>query len=241
VIDLFARAPARGEAPVLLAREPGFALKVSRPGDGSLVPPGQGQLLIPLRGRLSIEERSRGDTKVTQTNRADRRGSIGPGQLWRIPNDAAWRMTGDDAVVLQIATSVPRQEPRVSDLFGPLRLPMAPRMEFANEALRVETSTGRTRLPGLGWVPWSHRAEGVEYAVGLAGSWRVALRGETPWTGSLDAGTLLRIPPGVPHHVSARTTLRASVGLILTSLRRTPEGPVRKEAVQGFSPFVDRG
>lgn len=205
----------------------------------ALVPPGQGQLLIPLTGRVEIEERSDGDTKVTQTARAGRSGTLERGQLWRIPNDAAWRMTGD-VVVLQVSTSVPRQEPRMTDLLARARLRphMGPARVFGNEVLRVEFSVGRGVLPGVGWVPWDHTAEGAEYAVGLTGRWRARVG---DWRGELGEAQLLSIPPGTAHNFAARTLIRPSVGLILTSLRRTPSGAVRKEAVQGFSPFVDRG
>ena len=244
---MIARAPAPGDAGVVLAREPGFAIKLVTPlaTGGPVVPPGQGQLLVPLRGTVSVEEHSGGDTKVTQTARQDRSGRLQVGQLWKIPNDAAWRIrSADRAVVLQISTSVPRQEDRLADLLARARtrLHMGPARIFGNEVLRVEFSVGRTRLPGLGQVPWDHRAEGVEYAVGLAGRWRARLRdGEDTWTGTLETGQMLRIAPGVAHNFAARTSLRPSVGLILTSLRRTPPGPVARESVQGFSPFVDRG
>ncbi len=231
----------------MIAREAGFAIKVVRPPaqPGSLIPPGQGQLLVALTGTVRIEERSDGDTKVTQTNRHHRSGDLVPGQLWRIPNDAAWRMHSDDgAVVLQISTSVPREQERSSDLFAMARrrVHVGPARLFGNEVLRVELSAGRGRLPGLAWVPWDHRAQGPEYAICLAGQWRARLRGDgSSWTGALEQGFLLRVPPGAPHNFAARSLLRPSVGLILTSLRRTPTGPVRKEAVQGFSPFIDRG
>lgn len=212
---------------------------------GALVPPGQGQLLVPLRGTVAVEERSDGDTKVTQTARHHRAGRLEPGQLWRIPNDAAWRLHSEDgAVVLQVSTSVPREQARTVDLFALARrrLHVGATRIFGNEVLRVEFSVGRGRLPGLAWVPWDHRVEGAEYAIGLAGRWRARLRSEgTSWTGDLLPGCLLQIPPGVGHNFAARSLVRPSVGLILTSLRRTPTGPVAKERVQGFSPFVDRG
>jgi len=231
----------------VIAREPGFAIKVVAPprDESALVPPGQGQLLIPLRGSVTVDERSGGDTKVTQTARRHRSVRLERGQLWRVPNDAAWRLASDDgAVVLQVSTSVPRQDRGAEDLLARARrrLHVGPTRVFGNEALRVQFSAGRGRLPGLAWVPWDHRNQGAEYAIGLAGRWRARLRSEdATWTGKLEEGFLLRIPPGVAHNFAARSLLRPSVGLILTSLRRTPEGPVTKEAVQGFSPFVDRG
>ena len=231
----------------MLGREAGFAVKVLRPGPKTVTtPPGQGQLLVPLTGAVAVEETSANETKVTQTDRRDRRCDLGPGQLWRVANDAAWavRATAPDTVLLQVSTSVPRHEHRADDLLAAAktRVHMGPRQIFKNEVLRVETSVGRGVLPGQGWVWWDHRSEGVEYAVILAGRWRARLRGEgVDWSDQVDAGTLLRIPPHVGHNFAARTMLRPSVGLILSSLRRIPRGAIRKEAVQGFSPFVDRG
>lgn len=244
-LPLLDRAPPRGAPALVLGREPGFALHLERPGDaGGFAPPGQGQLLVPLAGTVRVEEQSEAATKVTQTDRRSRSAELAAGQLWRVANDASWRVTGEDAVLLRVATSVPREESRREDLLATARrtLTMAPRRVFGNEVLRVEVAVGRSRLPGVGWVPWSHRTEGAEYAVILAGRWRARLQRDAQrWDEDLPAGTLLRIPPRVAHNVRARTTLRPSVGLILTSLRRSPEGAVRKEAVQGFSPFVDRG
>ena len=231
----------------MLGREPGFAVKVLRPSDTSQVtPPGQGQLLIPLRGSVFVEERSGNSTKVTQTDRRDRSSKLRQGQLWKVANDAQWsvRATSEDCVLLQVSTSVPRQESRVDDLLvaAKTRFHMSPRRVFGNEVLRVETSVGRSALPGVGWVWWDHTSEGSEYAVILDGIWRARLRGaHDEWSGPLSAGTMLAIPPGVAHNFAARTMLRPSVGLILTSLRRVPKGEVTRESVQGFSPFVDRG
>lgn len=232
---------------MVVAREPGFAIKVVAPPpcERSLTPPGQGQLLIPLRGTVSIEERTDGATKVTQTARRPRSVRLRRGQLWLIPNDAAWRLESDDcAVALQISTSVPRQDRGADDLLvrARRRLHVGPARVFGNEALRVQFTAGRGRLPGLAWVPWDHQVEGAEYAIGLAGRWRARLRSEgSVWTGDLDEGLLLRVPPGVAHNFAARSLVRPSVGLILTSLRRVPKGPVHKDSVRGFSPFADRG
>ena len=237
----------QGAAARVVAREPGFAIKVVAPPPAAtaLIPPGQGQLLIPLRGSVSVEERSDGATKVTQTARRHRSVRLGAGQLWRIPNDAAWRLASDDGgVVLQVSTSVPRQDCGADDLLvrARRRIHVGPSRLFGNEALRVQFSAGRGRLPGLAWVPWHHQVQGAEYAIGLAGRWRARLRGEgAGWTGDLLEGFLLRVPPSVAHNFAARSLVRPSLRLSLTSLRRTPEGPVSKEAVRGFSPFVDRG
>lgn len=230
-----------------MGREPGVAIKVvCPPASGLVTPPGQGQLLVPLRGHVRVVETSDGSTKVTQTDRRSREARLGPGQLWRVANDAAWelRADGEVPVVLQVSTSVPREESRADDLLAAARQRwhMGPRRVFGNEVVRVETAVGRTRLPGVGWVWWDHRAEGAEYAVILAGSWRARLRGDDrTWEGTLEAGALLRIPPGVAHNFAARTWRRPSVGLIVTSLRRVPTGEVDREQVRGFSPFVDRG
>ncbi|MCO4771448.1 MAG: hypothetical protein KDA24_15555 [Deltaproteobacteria bacterium] len=231
----------------MLGREPGFAVKVLRPSASPVeTPPGQGQLLVPLRGAVQVDERSENATKVTQTDRRNRSKLLGPGHLWRVANDAVWSISAaePDTVLLQVSTSVPRHEHRADDLLGAARsrMHMGPRRVFGNEVLRVETSVGRGVLPGVGWVWWDHTSAGAEYAVILAGAWRARLRGEEgEWTGGLEAGSLLRITPGVAHNFAARTMLRPSVGLILTSLRRVPRGRVTKESVQGFSPFVDRG
>lgn len=231
----------------MLGREPGFAVKVLRPSvTPQVTPPGQGQLLVPLRGSVFVDESSGNSTKITQTDRRDRSCELVRGQLWRVANDAQWSVhaTSDDCVLLQVSTSVPRQESRADDLLvaARTRIHMGPRRVFGNEVLRVETSVGRGVLPGLGWVWWDHTSEGSEYAVILDGSWRARLRGaQGEWSGTLSAGTLLTIPPGVAHNFAARTILRPSVGLTLTSLRRVPRGAVTRESVQGFSPFVDRG
>ncbi len=231
----------------MLAREPGFAIKLLRPGTAPVTtPPGQGQLLLPLRGSVFVAEDSSNASKVTQTDRRDRGRALSRGHLWRVANDAPWsvRATSEHCVLLQVSTSVPRQEARAEDLLlaARTRWHMAPRRVFGNEVLRVQTAVGRGPLPGMGWVWWDHRSEGAEYAVILAGAWRARLRGdEGAWSGTLREGSLLAIPPGVAHNFAARTALTPSIGLILTSLRRVPTGEVRKESVQGFSPFVDRG
>lgn len=231
----------------MVGREPGVAIKVVCPtADGVSTPPGQGQVLVPLRGAVRVVETSDGTTKVTQTDRRSREARLGVGQLWRVANDAAWALVAesDAPVVLQISTSVPREESRADDLLAAAerRWHMGPRRVFGNEVVRVETAVGRTRLPGLGWVWWDHEAEGTEYALILAGSFRARLReGEDRWEGTLGPGALLAIPPGVAHNFAARTWRRPSVGLIVTSLRRVPTGEVNRESVRGFSPFVDRG
>ncbi len=202
-------------------------------------------MLVPLRGTVKVDERTGDDTKVTQTARRHRSACLEQGQLWLVPNDAAWRLASDDgAVLLQISTSVPRQDRGADDLLARARrrLHVGPARVFGNEALRIQFSVGRGRLPGMAWVPWDHRSQGAEYTIGLAGRWRARLRHDgATWTRELEEGFLLRIPPGVAHNFAARSLLRPCVGLLLTSLGRTPEGPVSKEAVQGFSPFVDRG
>jgi len=201
---------------------------------------------VPLRGRVLVQEESGNATKVTQTDRRDRSTTLTRGQLWRVANDAQWSVsaTEPDTLLLQISTSVPRHEQRADDLLARAqsRLHMGPRRVFGNEVLRVETSVGRGALPGVGWVWWDHVSEGNEYAVILAGAWRARLRGQNgSWSGRVEEGALLRIPAGVGHNFAARTALRPSVGLIISSLRRVPRGAIRKESVQGFSPFVDRG
>ena len=196
---------------------------------------------------MRVIETSGNVTKVTQTDRRDRSAALSPGQLWRVANDAVWRMepATDDALVLQISTSVPRHERRGDDLFALAqgRLHVGPRRLFNNEALRVDVSVGRSPLPVLGWAPWSHTAAGTEFAIVLAGGFAARLSDPAGvrWRGRLHTGDLLRIPAAVAHHFAATSVLRPSIGLIVTSLRRDLGTDVDREAVRGFSPFIERG
>jgi len=230
----------------VVGREAGFALKVLRPGaedQAAVTPPGQGQLLITLRGEAIIDELGPDDGKVVMTQRAERRQVLPEGHLFKVVNDASWRIfaSSGDTVVLAISTSVPREVDRHLDILALARrrLHMAPRQLFANEMLRLEFTAARGLLPFRGWVPYSHRSPKVEYAIGLAGSF--AARVEQPegshWEGELSHGSLLRVPPTAAHRFRARGR-GLCVGLIVSALMVRKEGEtIDRREVKGFTPF----
>ncbi len=205
---------------------------------GVSVPPGQGQVLIGLRGEATVEESADDDAKVVHTDRSDRRGTLGPGGMWLVANDARWTLGGDpEAVVLCVSTSVPRQLERARDLLAIARRRphMAPRQVYANEMVRLELVASRGRLPFRGWVPYDHTSPKVEYAVILQGGF-LARAGS--FEGELAAGSLLRIPAGTAHNFRAAGK-GLNVGLVISALveRKEVGEPLDRDDVQGFTPF----
>lgn len=238
--DLLQAAPARGEPPRILAREAGFALKLLAPTDGLPTPPGQGQVLVVLRGEARLEEL--GDENVVHTAQPDHQQVLPTGSLFRVANDARWALRGDgQALVLALSTSVPREARRAEDVLDLARRRphMSPRLLFENEAVRLEFTAARGRLPFRGWVPYDHTAPNAEYAIVLAGRFEGRLQGADGqwWRGDLPAGHLLRVPAGVAHNFRARGR-GLSVGLILSVRMHRTSDAVDRDAVKGsFTPF----
>jgi len=187
-----------------------------------------------------VREIEGGGGNVVSTPRRGREDHLPTGSMFRLANDARWTIEGrDDAVVLAIATSVPREAARVQDILdlARRRLHMGPRRLFGNESMRLEFSAARGRVPGRGWIPYAHTADGVEVAIVLQGAFRARVAGEKQ---VLPAGRLLRIPPGTPHNFAA-SGRGLCVGLILSAVRTFwTESPPREEArtrARGFDPF----
>ncbi len=204
------------------------------------MPPGQGHLLVPLRGTAVVREVAGGGGNVVSTPRRAREDRLEVGRLFRLANDARWTIhSEDDAVVLAVATSVPREVARVQDVVALARgrLHMGPRRLFGNESVRLEFSAARGRLPGRGWVPYAHTAEGVEVAIVLQGAFRAKVGGEVEVLGT---GRLLHIPAGTPHNFAA-SGQGLCIGLILSAVRTFwTTSPPRDEAraqARGFDPF----
>lgn len=221
-----------------VAREAGFSLKVLRPSrDPAVVPPGQGQVLLVLQGEATLTEVGGSEGKVVMTQRPARQARLGPGALYKVPNDARWSLAGDGATVLALSTSVPREVDRHLDLLAlaDRRRHMAPLLVFSNEAVRVELVAARGRLPFRGWVPYDHEGPTVEFAVILAGAFRARV-GDTDAV--LEAGRLLRIAPGEPHNFAAKGR-GTCVGLVISGVmnRRGADAPLDRRVVRGFSPF----
>lgn len=227
---------------MFVAREAGWAVRLLRPGPtADPTPPGQGQLLLSLQGRAVVDEIGGDAGKVVMTQRADQRGELRPGVLRRVPNDARWRLTSDDgAIVLAIGTSVPRETHRQEDVLALARRRrhMGPRLLFENEVVRVEFSVARGRLPGRGWVPWTHEAPDLELAFVLAGAF-VARTWEdgSPQRTPLPTGSMLAVPAGVPHRFSAGGP-GVCVGLIVSGRMGRIDGSPDRRALKGaFTPF----
>jgi hypothetical protein len=239
--SLFDLAPEAGSAPLLLFREPGFSLKLLAPAAHAepdsapaATPPGQGQILTILRGRARLRETGGDSGKVVQTARPAHDIELPQGWFFRVANDALWELLAlePSTLALVLSTSVPREAARADDLLAmAARRPhMAPRLLFSNEAVRVELVAARGRLPGRGWVPWQHRAEGVEYALALRGSFR----GRGAAAKTLAEGSLQRIERGAEHSFAATGPLLC-VGLVISGTRRVEQD---REQARGFTPFA---
>ncbi len=205
-----------------------------------MIPPGRGHLLIPLRGTAIVREVAGGGGNVVATPRRAREDTLPTGSMFRLANDARWTIEGrDDAVVLAIATSVPREVARTVDVLALARRRqhMSPRRLFGNESVRLEFTAARGLLPGRGWVPYAHTAPALEVAIVLQGAFKAKVGGTKE---RLPAGSLLQIPAETPHNFAA-SGRGLCVGLILSAVRTFwTETPPREEARQrarGFDPF----
>jgi len=247
--NCFHNPPLPGAAPVLLSRETGYALKLIAPaGKPSGVsepprpdPPGQGQVIVALRGRTSIDEVGGAEGRVVSTTRKSGAVMIGPGELFRVANDARWsaRAENEDSLLLALSTSVPREQNRTTDInraaarrrhMGSVRL-------FGNEVVHLDFVVARGRLPLRGWMPWRPSSPGLEHFFVLRGAFRLRLRAEDSVVEHvLQQGDLLRIPPG-PEHQLAVSGSNEAVGLLVTGRSAQVGGPVSREAARGFTPF----
>jgi len=244
--DLFAAAPEVGAAPLVLGRETGFALKLLAPPlEESSVrpePPGQGQLLIGLTGRAQVDEVGGAEGRVVSTTRIPRGAPIGPGQLFRVANDARWTLNSLEPGTLLVAlsTSVPRENQRTTDVLASAsrRSHLGAVRVFGNEVVWVDYVAARGRLPLRGFTPWARKTQGVEYFLGLQGAFRIALSSESEPSVSHSLGVvqLLRLDPGVSLRLRADNG-KPSVGLVITGRAASIGGPVRREDARGFSPF----
>ncbi|MBN95232.1 MAG: hypothetical protein CL928_14365, partial [Deltaproteobacteria bacterium] len=213
-ISLLAEAPTAGAAPTVLAREPGFAIKLFAPPAGETVaavtPPGQGQLLVPLRGEAMVQEVGGADGKVIMTVRDGREAHLVRGNLFRVANDAQWGLVGrtEGSLVLGISTSVPREAERVDDLLqlARSRMHVAPRQVFANESVSVEVIAARGLLPFRGWLPYAHTTANTQYSIVLQGTFdarTTAPDQEAGWRGALPELSMLRLGAGTRHRFRA--------------------------------------
>lgn len=245
-IDLHALGPRPGSAPRVVAREPGFAIKLlSPPMAGSGLrpePPGQGQVLVVLRGRAEVGEIGGSEGRVISTTRAERQVILERGHVFRVANDARWTLEShqEETLLLAVSTSVPREVHRTEDILARARKRrhMAPCRLFGNEVVKLDFVAARGRLPFRGWVPWSHRTEGVEIALILEGTFRATLQspGEENREFTLPAGSMLRIPPGMQHRFRAGES-SFSVGLIVSGRASLSGERVDRDDARGFSPF----
>jgi quercetin dioxygenase-like cupin family protein len=110
--------------------------------------------------------------------------------------------------------------------------------------MRLEFTAARGRLPLRGWVPYDHTADTVEIAIILQGAFRARLTQEGETTKEiLPTGSLLRLPPGVPHNFAA-SGKGVCIGLIVSAVRTFwTTSPPREEArtqARGFDPFSRR-
>lgn len=245
-LDLLAASPEPGSPPALIGRETGFALKLWAPPDPSPAvrpqPPGQGQVLVGLTGRARIEELGGAEGRVVSTTRIPRAGTVGPGQLFRVANDARWTLVSADpgTLLLALSTSVPREVQRSTDILASAagRRGLGAVRVFGNEAVRVDFVAARGRLPLRGWTLRARKTEGVEYLVGLVGAFTVHLVSPADKASScrVAAGQLLRLEPGSSFRLRAEDG-QPSVALVITGRAATVGGTVRREDVRGFSPF----
>lgn len=245
--DVLSSAPRTGEPPSLLGRETGFALKLHAPplvtDSLSPGPPGQGQILICLRGRARVREFGGAEGRVVSTSRPEQGEVLEPGQLFRVANDARWTLGAleEGSLLLALSTSVPREGERSTDILALARKRphMAPFRLFGNEVVTLEFSAARGSLPFRGWVPWSHRAAGVEYAFILQGTFaaRLELEARPKERLELPAGSLLRIPPGLGHRFRAAGR-GLCVGLVISGRAGKAAEEVSREDARGFTPFT---
>jgi hypothetical protein len=142
--------------------------------------------------------------------------------------------------LLALSTSVPREVQRSTDILASAagRWGLGAVRVFGNEAVRVDFVAARGRLPLRGWTLRPRKTEGVEYLLGLQGAFTVSLvcpvEGER--SPRVAAGQLLRLEPGSSFRLRAEGG-QPSVGLVITGRPASEGVPVRREDVQGFSPF----
>ncbi len=245
--NLIEQAPRPGEAPVVICRDPGWAIKVWRPElslpDDQSTPPGQGQLLIPLRGDAEIKELGGPESRVVSTDRPDASTKLTHQQLFRVANDARWavREASVGAILLAISTSVPRQAQRTSDLRRQASggLSTSPQLVFSNESLRLEVLAARGRLPFRGFTPLPRRPATDEVVIVVAGALDIQLGSKA--TGKrqrLKAGSLWRLPAGLPRRIGASDGKEA-LALILSPGRVLQrDGAVDRTGRRDFTPFA---
>ncbi len=245
-LDLLEAPPEPGNPPVLLGRETGFALKLLAPPGASPAvrpqPPGQGQVLVGLAGEARVEEVGGAEGRVVSTTRVARGATVGPGQLFRVANDARWTLVSaaPGTLLLALSTSVPREVQRSTDILASAagRWGIGAVRVFGNEAVRVDFVAAQGRLPLRGWTLRARKTEGVEYLLGLQGAFTVALvcPAEGASSRRVGAGQLLRLAPGSSFRLRAEGG-QLSVGLVITGRAASEGGAVRREDAQGFSPF----
>ena len=222
-----------GGEDVLIARAAGFSVRLRRPPQRQpeIQPPGLGQLLLVLRGEVSVREAADPASKVLETRRPERRSRLTVGRLFEVANDARWSLTGSvDAVVLAIATSVPRAASRVLDLGRRGRV-TSPGVVFHNDALRLEVLVQRGRFAR------SRRARAAEYVLALRGGLDLEVDGGRA---RLLPGALLPVPADSELRLEP-TRWRGATALVVCpalDLRRAVR--LDREAARGFTPF-DRG
>ncbi|MEE2827907.1 MAG: cupin domain-containing protein [Myxococcota bacterium] len=205
-------------------------------------PPGQGQVLVVLRGRAEVGEIGGSEGRVISTTRIERQVVLDRGHVFRVANDARWTLVSheEDTLLVSISTSVPREAHRSEDLLALARRRkhMGPCRFFGNEVVKLDFVAARGRLPFRAWVPWSHRADGVEIALILEGCFRASLQSSEHEKREfvLPAGSMLRIPAGLQHRFRAGES-RFSVGLVVSGRASVSGERVSRNDAQGFSPF----
>lgn len=249
-IDLLAIAPAPGEAPLPLAREPGFSLWLHGPPSEvpAWRPPGQGEVLVVLRGEASVEETA---GRLPERRPPTRSARLGPGTMYLVAGGSEWRLSGrPGTVVLAASTPVPALGRRRHDLLSPgrlrlLALPLlrtpAPRLVFGGEALRAHLRG--VRCPGYpigsGFARPMQQAATDEYVVAIRGM--IFFEVDPPEGRSLcsrmAAGCLLHVPAGSGRGFVGIQGYPAAALVLSSALPRGAAAGTDKPRGRGFSPF----